>query len=76
MGLSFPEGGSVNDGINSEICSLNYAKVEDVAAELVKQGHGARMAKLDIRSAYKTMSVHPQDGGCWVCNGKVPCLWT
>ena len=61
MGLSFPEGGSVDDGINSEICSLHYVKVEDVAVELVKHGHGAAMAKVDIRSAYRTVPVHPQD---------------
>ena len=29
--LSFPEGASVNDGISSELCSLRYTSVEEVA---------------------------------------------
>ena len=31
--LSFPEGGSVNDGIDPEVCSLQYSRVEDAAEE-------------------------------------------
>ena len=59
--LSFPEGGSVNNGIESDICSLHYAKVEEATKELVKQGHNSWMAKVDIKSAYRTVPVHPQD---------------
>ena len=59
--LSFPEGGSVNDGIDLEVCSFQYSRVEDAAEELVKQGPGSCMAKIDIKSAYRTVPVHPQD---------------
>ena len=31
--LSFPEGGSVNDGIDPGLCSLCYTSVDTVAAE-------------------------------------------
>lgn len=37
--LSFQEGSSDNNGIESDICSLHYAKVEEATEELVKQGH-------------------------------------
>ena len=59
--LSHPEGRSVNDGINRELCSLQYARVEEVVRELLELGPGAQMAKMDIRSAYRMVPVHPQD---------------
>ena len=59
--LSFPEGNSVNDGIDSAFCSLHYVKVEDAAKELFRQGRGSCMAKVDIRSAYSTVPVNPRD---------------
>ena len=31
--LSSPHGSSVNDGIDSELCSLSYVSVEDVASD-------------------------------------------
>ena len=46
--LSFPEESSVSDGIESDICLLRYAKVEEVTKELVKQGHNSWMANVDI----------------------------
>ena len=59
--LLFLEGGSINDGVDPEIRSLHYAKVEEASKELVKQGHGSRMGKVDIKSAYRTVPVYPQD---------------
>ena len=59
--LSFPEGNSINDGIDPNICSLHYTRVEDTARELVRQGRGSFMVKVDIRSAYWTVPVNPQD---------------
>ena len=59
--LSFPEGNSVNDGIDPNICSLHYARVMDLAKELVRQGRGLFVAKVDIRSDYRTVPVNPQD---------------
>ena len=59
--LSYPEGGSVNDGIDSRLCSLRYTSVEAVALAAQQLGKGAQMAKLDIKSAYRLVPVHPQD---------------
>ena len=59
--LSFPEGSSVNDGIGSEMCSLHYTSVDRVEAAAQRLGKGALLAKLDIKSAYRLVPVHPQD---------------
>ena len=59
--LSFPEGASLNDGISSELCSLRYTSVEEVAAMAQRLGQGTLLAKLDIRSAYWLVPVNPAD---------------
>ena len=59
--LSAPADHSVNDGIPPELCSLAYASVEDAACLLRHYGKGALMAKLDLRSAYRMVPVHPVD---------------
>lgn len=59
--LSSPAGGSVNDGINREWCSLKYMKIDVVAARVVRLGRGALMAKFDLKSAYRHVPVHPDD---------------
>ena len=46
LDLSSPDGGSVNDGISKELCSLSYMSIDDVAARVVGLGRGALMAKL------------------------------
>ena len=51
----------MNDGISPELCSLQYVRVDDVAKQLLELGPGALMAKMDIKSAYRIVPVHPQD---------------
>ena len=59
--LSSPAGHSVNDGISKSLCSLTYVSV-DTAVKLVKQlGWGTLLAKVDIRSAYRMLPIHPDD---------------
>ena len=71
--LSYPEGKSVNDGIDPELCSLKYVRVDDVVRRLLQLGPGVEMAKIDVKSAYRIVPVHPEDrsllGMCW--NGEV-----
>ena len=62
--MSSPEGGSVNEGICKEWCSLSYISVDDVASEVVKLGKGALMAKFVLKAAYQNVPVHPDD--CWL----------
>ena len=59
--LSFPEGLSINDGVESALCSLEYTSVDRVAEVVAKLGLGTLMAKIDIKSAYRMIPVHPAD---------------
>ena len=59
--LSFPADTSVNDGIDPQVCSIRYTTVDKVAKAAGKLGIGALVAKLDVRSAYRLVPVHPDD---------------
>jgi len=59
--LSYPEGHSVNDGIDENLCSLSYVSVEEAAQTVLRLGRGTLLAKVDIRNAYRNLSVHPDD---------------
>ena len=55
-GPVFPGG---NDAIDPELCSLSYCGVEDAAKEIARQGRNAVIAKVDVKSAYRVVPVHP-----------------
>ena len=59
--LSSPAESSVNDGINKAWCSLSYISIDDVARIIAGMGKGALMGKMDIKSAYRIVPVHPDD---------------
>ena len=59
--LSSPPGRSVNDGVESHLCSLSYASVDDAVVRIRRLGRGVSLAKFDIASAYRTVPVHPVD---------------
>ena len=61
LGLSSPKGGSVNDGISRQLCSLSYLAVDDVAKVALQLGRGAKLAKLDIAKAYRMVPIHLDD---------------
>ena len=61
MDLSHPEGNSVNDGIEPDLCSLTYASIDDAVELVLKMGKGTMLAKLDLESAYRIVPVHLQD---------------
>ena len=80
--MSSPDGGSVNEGICKEWCSLSYLSVDDMACEVVKLGKGALTAKFDLKAAYRNMPVHPDDrwllGMVWkepALRGHCPPFW-
>ncbi|XP_061488169.1 uncharacterized protein LOC133387438 [Rhineura floridana] len=59
--LSFPQGGSINDFIPSDLCSVRYTSF-DCAVRMVRDcGIGALMGKCDIKSAFRLLPVHPGD---------------
>ena len=60
--LSFPDGSSVNDGIDLEVCKVKYATFFYDAQMVVRVGKlSALMAKVDIESAFRLLPVHPED---------------
>ena len=67
MDLSQPKGASVNDGIESELCSLSYTSVDAAVKIITAMGPGVLLAKFDIESAYRLISVHLASHS-WVLN--------
>ncbi len=59
--LSFPAGGSVNDGIDPALCSLQYTSVDTACQNILRLGQGANLAKFDVSGAFRTVPVHPDD---------------
>ena len=53
MDLSHPKGSSINDGIDSELCSLSYASIDDAVVTILQKGEGTLLAKLHLESAYR-----------------------
>ena len=61
MDLSSPKGGSVNEGICKDLCAISYLSVDEIAAQVLRLGRGALLAKFDLKAAYRTVPVHPDD---------------
>ena len=61
--LSYPEGESINDGINPDYCTVQYTQFDEAINTVVRVGKGALMAKEDIESAFRLLPVHPDDFG-------------
>ncbi|XP_077774252.1 integrase/recombinase xerD homolog [Podarcis muralis] len=59
--LSYPKGGSVNDAIPQELCTVRYATFDQAVQLIRKFGKGALLAKCDIESAFRLLPVHPED---------------
>ena len=59
--LSSPKDSSVNDGICTELASLQYTSIDDLAALIVAEGKGSFLVKADIKEAYRMVPVHPED---------------
>ena len=59
--LSFPKGGSVNDGIEPEVCTVRYTSVDEACKRITALGRGAVLAKFDVHGAFRTVPVHPDD---------------
>lgn len=60
--LSYPRaGGSVNDGIVSQLKSVSYTKFDTVADMIFKLGRSTLMAKRDIKSAFRLLPISPKD---------------
>ncbi|XP_048251513.1 uncharacterized protein LOC125379287 [Haliotis rufescens] len=59
--LSYPRGKSINDFIDTEACSVVYARFDEATHMVLQLGKGALLAKFDIQSAFRIIPVHPSD---------------
>ena len=61
LDLSSPHSSSVNDGIAPQLCSIQYATVDNAVHRILLQGTNALLAKIDIEHAYRNIPIHPND---------------
>ncbi len=61
LDLSSPDGASINNGINPELCSVVFVLVDTVIERIVKLGRDTLLAQVDIEHAYHNVPVHPDD---------------
>ena len=59
--LSSPKNASVNDSVDTRLCSLDYPTVHDATKTIRALGKGTLLAKLDLKNAYRVVPVNPQD---------------
>jgi len=59
--LCHPQGNSVNDAIPPQLCSLSYVTVDDAILSILCFGKGTMLAKLDFKSAFWLLPIHPSD---------------
>jgi hypothetical protein len=59
--LSWPRDTSVNDGIPDSEASIQYDRFERAIEDLLQSGPGTRMAKLDLKDAFRHIPVAAAD---------------
>ena len=69
-------GRSINDFIPRDAFSLQYTSVDDAVRMLTCLGKGAHMAKVDLKSAFRMVPVHPLDWELLGMQWKVTTTWT
>ena len=50
-----------SDGIDPNVCSLSHMTVNDTARAIERTEAGAMLTKVDIKSSYCTIPIHPED---------------
>ena len=59
--LSYPNGHSVNDGIDQEFASVTYATISDAITQIKLVGQGCFLGKTDVKNAFRIVPIHPLD---------------
>jgi hypothetical protein len=59
--LTHPKGSSVNDFVDPELCSVQYASIDQAIAAIQRLGPGTMLAKSDIRQAFRLLPVIVSD---------------
>ena len=73
--LSSPWGSSVNEGISTELCSLQYSSVDDAVSIIRHLGSRTELDKMDLSNAYRIVPVYPDDQPFWAFPGRSPPMW-
>ena len=61
MHLSAPADHSINDGIDKEDFTLHYSTIDDAVKMVQHLGSTAELAKIDVKSAFRTIPVRHKD---------------
>ena len=61
MHLSAPQNSSINDGILKEDFPLHYSTIKDAVWMIHHLGNRTLLAKIDIKSAFRTIPVRVED---------------
>jgi len=61
INLLYPRRHSVNDLISKPLCSLSYITVDDAVKAIMGLSPHTLMAKVDIKSAFRLLPIHPAD---------------
>ena len=59
--LFYPEGKSINSGIDREFCSVNYTSFDEAVHMIQDFGKNCKLFKVDIKNAYRLLPINPQD---------------
>jgi len=59
--LSSPEGHSINDAIQKNLCAVSYTSMDHAVVIARSLGRGCLLAKLDLKEAYRAVPIHPSD---------------
>jgi hypothetical protein len=59
--LSYPTSCGINDFIDPELCTVQYASFDGVVDMIANLGQGALLGKMDIKSAFRLIPVFPGD---------------
>lgn len=59
--LSHPSGQSINDYIDSKLCSVKYTEFDQAVKMIHDQGANCYLFKMDIKSAFRLLPIHPDD---------------
>ena len=74
LDLLSPQGNSINDAIQNDLCSLKYATVDQAVQRILCLGQGTLLAKIDTEHAFRNVpAINPADrmflGTSW--NGRL-----
>lgn len=59
--LSYPSDRGINDFIDPDLCTVQYASFDGVVDMIANLGRGALIGKMDIKSAFRLIPIYPGD---------------